>query len=689
MPSEAFARYALGEALRERLGGRRVLAALFTTYTFDPGFFELHVLPLLFSRGFSKEQTVRMVQLDEELHSTPVTVYFDRGALDARGGGSLGFQSFGIRRATTTGATKGCFHPKLCLALVDAGESEEALVIGVFSANLTEAGHWTNVECAWIDEIAAGALCSYQEDLVGILVAIRDEARIFETRHDALERILKFLRRVDQARQRTQDGWFQARLFYGQGDQSFANFLRDELRLPGDTYHLEIISPFFDDSTALRDLHAALAPKSTRVYLPLRDDNAATVERTYFDTLRELPSATWARFVDPSYLRRGAKNTDELRRGVHAKVYRLWSKAEGASREFVVLGSVNLTAAAHSPRRAGNLEVAVVLESREPLLRPFLVPIDQDPVDFGASSEVDEEKPGADAPCPLLLRFYWASKRLEAFWDSSTRSPQIVLQIGGVRLSVEVEPLEQGSWVALPLPLATALAEHLPRTSLVQVHLPDSEPRWIVVQEEDLAQKPSLLLHLTVEEILRYWSALSDAQRQALLERADLRRVRALEALPQLPGQDGMFDRFAGVFHAFERLREHIEKAVAENRPRDAEYRLFGAKHDSLPSLLDRVVNDDDCELVLAQTLGETTDPTTRLAVRYATFLSVKRLLRQLEDSIGAFLAEHPADVKRLRAMLDADTLRHRVAQGCGTEGETFVAWFDGWFLGKRDRSEE
>ena len=689
MASDAFERYALGEALREKLGGRKVLAALFTTYSFDPGFFELHVLPLLFARGFSKEDTVRMVQLDEELHSTPVAVYYDRGAVNAgRGGGSLGLQSFGIRRATATGATKGCFHPKLCLALVDASEGEEALLVGVFSANLTEAGHWTNVECAWIDEVAAGALCSYQEDLTGILGAIREEARIFQTQHASLERILKFLRRVDQAKQRTQDGWFQPRLFYGQGNQGFADFLHNELRLPDDTYHLEIISPFFDDGTALRELHAALAPKSTRLYLPLRDDNAATVERAYFDTVRALPNAAWARFVDPSYLRRGTKSADELRRTVHAKVYRLWSKAEGEAREFVVLGLVNLTSAAHSPRRAGNLEVAVVLESREPLLRPFLLPIEQDPVEFGASSEVDDEKPNTDAARPLLLRFHWASKRLEAFWDASALSPRIALEAGGVRLPPEIDPLAQGAWVDLPASLATALAEHLPRTSLVRVHVPDAEPSWIVVQEEDLAQKPSLLLHLTVEEILRYWAALSDAQRQALLERADLRRVRALEALPPLPGQDGMFDRFAGVFHAFERLREHVEKAVDENRPGDAEYRLFGAKHDSLPSLLERVVNDGDGECT-SEAPDHVSDPTTKLAVRYATLLSAQRLLRQLEGSIGGFLTEHPEDVNRLRAMLKADTLRTRVAEGCGADGEAFVVWFDDWFLGKRDRSEE
>lgn len=688
MTTEAFERHALGEALRERLGGRKPLAALFTTYSFDPGFFELHVLPLLFARGFSKEETVRAVQLDEELRSVPVAVYFDRGSVNgARGGGSLGFQTFGIRRADASGATKGCFHPKLCLVLVQDSEGEESLVVGVLSANLTEAGHWTNVECAWFDEVTDHELCRYQGDLAGILRAIREEARLFQTRHEALERILKFVNRVEAGSQRTQNGWFQTRLYYGQ--QKLGDFLRDELGLPPDTYHLEVISPFFDDGTALQDLRDALQPKSTRVYLPLGDDNAATCSKAYFERTRHLPNTVWAKFVDPSYLKRSKKASDDLPRSVHAKVYRLWAKAEGESRELLVLGSVNLTSAAHSPRRAGNFEISVLLESRDPILRPFLTPIDHPPTEFAATSELDDEEPTAgDEPCPLLLRFHWTSKRLDALWDAPSKSPPIALKVSGLELTPEIPPLDPGAWVTLPSSFAESLVVHLPRTSLVHARVAGTDWRWIVVQEEDLTYKPSLLLHLTVEEILRYWSALSDAQRQALLERADIRRAAGLGRLPRLPEQEGMFDRFAGVFHAFERLREHVEKAVAEKRFADAGFRLFGAKHDSLPSLLERVAGDED-DAPDDSSDSHPGDPSTRLAVRYATLLSAQRLLRQLEKSAGDFLADHRTDLQRLRAMLDAAPLRHRVATECGVDGEAFLTWFDRWFVGKGDREPE
>ncbi len=472
MPGEAFERRALGEAITERLAGRRVLAAVFTTYSFDPGFFELHVLPLLFARGFSKEDTVRIVQLDEELRSTPVAVYFDRGAVNpGRGGGSLG-NHIGIRRASTSGATKGCFHPKLILALVDDGDGAEALVAGALSANLTESGHWTNVECAWIDEVSGDARCSYRDDLLGVLAAVRKEVKVPETKHDALDRIIEFLRTVEPAKQRTQSGRYLPRLFYGQA--AFATFLQSELRLTAETYHLEVISPFFDDGRAMRELHAALAPKTTRVFLPLGDDGAAACAKPTFDAIGGLENVAWARFVDPSYLRRSAKGPDDLRRTVHAKVYRLWSKADGQHREFVILGSVNLTGAAHSPRNSGNFEVAVVHESAQPLLRPLLAPIEREPSEFGATSSAREEEPDDREACPLVLRFYWGQRRLTAFWDAPTRSPRLSLQVGGARLPEAIEPLEPGAWVDLPATLAAQVAEHLPRTSLVSVVAPDA-----------------------------------------------------------------------------------------------------------------------------------------------------------------------------------------------------------------------
>ncbi len=44
----------LSQQLSEVIGDRRVRAGVFTTFTFDPGFFELNVRPILFDQPFSQ-----------------------------------------------------------------------------------------------------------------------------------------------------------------------------------------------------------------------------------------------------------------------------------------------------------------------------------------------------------------------------------------------------------------------------------------------------------------------------------------------------------------------------------------------------------------------------------------------------------------------------------------------------------
>ena len=57
-------------------------SAVFTTFNFDPGFFELQVLPLLFSQSFSQVDKVRLLQLEDALRDVDhLAVYYDRGAL--------------------------------------------------------------------------------------------------------------------------------------------------------------------------------------------------------------------------------------------------------------------------------------------------------------------------------------------------------------------------------------------------------------------------------------------------------------------------------------------------------------------------------------------------------------------------------------------------------------------------------
>ena len=63
--SEKYPTSVLSEALSEAIKGRRVKAAVFTTFSFDPGFFDLHVLPSLFDYPFHHADKVKKLQLED------------------------------------------------------------------------------------------------------------------------------------------------------------------------------------------------------------------------------------------------------------------------------------------------------------------------------------------------------------------------------------------------------------------------------------------------------------------------------------------------------------------------------------------------------------------------------------------------------------------------------------------------
>ncbi len=77
-------RVALTEAFHEAMSRQRLVAAVFLTYRFDPGFFEQEVLLALFDRPFStSDENVKLAQLEAVLQGWPgsVAVYYDANGL--------------------------------------------------------------------------------------------------------------------------------------------------------------------------------------------------------------------------------------------------------------------------------------------------------------------------------------------------------------------------------------------------------------------------------------------------------------------------------------------------------------------------------------------------------------------------------------------------------------------------------
>lgn len=682
---------ALADALRDKIKGRRVEVALFTTFTFDPGFFEKEILPILFDQAFSDIPKIRLLLLEEALRDVKqVAVYYDRRHLIAKDPPVLNVQRFPVTRGT------GYFHPKLALILVEDAKNNPAsrsLIVGVFSANLTQSGWWENLECGEILEAVEGKPCSFKDDLLGICKLLR-RSDTAGREHAALDEIQEFINQLDRTTQRSSKSVLHPRLFYGQ--TTFGEFLQSHLTLPRGVYNLEIISPYLDSGhelPALTQLIEHVQPKETRIFLPLKDPGVARCTQECFQEIQERKQVRWGR-LPAELLRRAASASDQdAKRFVHAKVYRLWSRSKG--REYIVVGSVNMTSPAHSASNSGNMEVAAVihLDTREtPSF--WLENIGDTPAAFAGldegSDESSDEAKETRTP-PIAIRYDWRTKKAEYFWDSTLPPEWVELSFGGV-VRVTLRRIVARAWQSMPTNESQAIQGHLKSTAFLCATSNNGESGLIIVEEFGMEYKPELTPIFTISEILRYWALLSPEQRAAAIDKGVVDKggepPHLVKALPQA---DSFFDRFAGIFHAFAKLEKHITQAITSGNSKEAVRYLFGRRADSLPTLIDQLNKYPQPEGTDATEYG--------LAARYVALLTAKQLLKRLQNwgatldgnkEWGAFIAEYRKEFGKLKSELGSIArIRKLFRFDTAEERKEFFKWFDCWFLEDMSPTEE
>jgi len=662
----------LSQALSDAIRGRSVRAAVFTTFSFDPGFFEINVLPLLFDQSFHQADKVRRLQLEGALRGVEaIAVYYDRRALsqDAEPA-QLEYGRLDVSR------NHGCFHPKLVLLLVEeedeANDVQTSLLVSIQSANLTRAGWWENAECGHIEEIPSSEISDhripFRRDLMALLRQVRSSASP-DDEHRALDLIQDFLRNRTSTHtfsNASYGGRYYTRIFCGQDQQDFAQWLQG-LGLAGQDWNLEIVSPFFDktDATPLRKLVEALNPREIRVFLPREIDGTAAVSADGYQAVKEC--AYWGD-PPPSLLARGRDaGSDRLPpRRAHAKLYRLWHR-DGS--DILITGSVNLTSPAHGHWAAGNLEAAFLVDvSSEKLARRwFLSRIDVEPTTF-AETNPTESDAGEPVPIALSLRFDWARRELDYRVQSDSTSPFQIHETSGIPIASVVD-VKLGAWVSLGPDVGEAVAEILRSSSFLRVE--HSAGSWrVLVREENMSHRPSLLTQLTAEEILQYWSLLTADQRASFLE-GHLGIDAQLEGLSvtrrdALRSHGTMFDRFAGIYHAFGCLRRYVDESVEDGREKEAKSRILGAKYDSLPCLLEKTLESED------------RDPINR----YVTFLCAQQTMAAARRDHPQLFEGGPAHTRVLDEMMSRlPQLRREVAETGLQNVEQFLAWFEPAFL--------
>lgn len=661
-------RQVLSEAFQAAMDGWRLRTAVFLTFRFAPAFFEQDILPVFFDISLSQIPQARVLHLADALRVTgPVAVYYDAGALEAGSGPPrTNFDRIGIHHRG------GYFHPKNVFLLVERIEDhhrgmgkagDRRLVVAALSANLTRAGWWENVEVAHIESFDEGAQCPFVGDLRDLLGAVR-RGSPQGCDHAALDAIVGFLRRLNPGEQRLSEGLLLTRMYAGKSD--LPTFL-DEIA--GNRLRrrcLEVISPYFDETESVKPLQNLLdrfKPRETRLYLPRGVEGDALCSEQYWDAVSKL-GAVWGTL--PKDVVFWTKSRD---RNVHAKVYRFFDPSD--RRQTFFIGSVNLTNAGFSER--GNVESGFLIEVEGSSKSDWWLDTDKKrPSVFQIRQEADglENGPGTK----LTLRYNWTTGAAHGIWDDQKQSPSLTIAGSGVLLG-QLGPLKPRALSQLDDTAAERLKQHLISSSFVTVQIAGEADATILVEEEGALDKPSLLARLPPEEILRYWSLLTDDQKAEFFEEhagelndEEFAKWTGLVKAPRL--DHSFFAAFAHVYLSFGNLERSIRKALAAGRHKEALDRLFGKRFDTLKRLVERLPEK------------ETPDPVGD----YVTLLCALQLLTVIkrdEPEFATMARDRFTLIDEIEAALDR--LRPAIRlEGSGLlhgEHEAFFAWLDRWFL--------
>lgn len=586
----------------------KVVAAVFTTYRFEPEFFEQEVIPLMLDKSlaYSSDQRVKSLQVREALSQTglPIEVFYDINLFRQQGtiSPSMEYLHHGMR------GDHSAFHAKLVFLLLENKDSgEQSLCVGAGSANLTIAGWWENIECQHWERVENGsARQKFKNQLADDVNWLLKRRQGFaDSEGHALPLIAQFLAKCKCANGAADVSYYGLSSLYlaKKSRPAFMQFLHEAIKNQKTNYRywtLEIISPYFaqgPDFDGHTHFFNDMGVREIRIFLPVNDQGEALCASEYYERLSQMEGIEWASWSKEMTKALGLKTP--VNRTTHAKIYHLYN----GKQSWVFVGSVNFTYKAVSE----NQEAGYFTQLSSPA--QFLTPLRADPDKWCPEDQLSgaDEAKSDDTQWPdLTLAYDWKEQRLtialskhheEHAVACDILSPEGVVAVAGIKASET--PVE----VACN---SSAIEALLKNTGFLQVSgcwLPSgvSFPACeVLAQQINWTHKPLDLPHLTPQEILQIYAGLSQERRNQVIELLKLRQLHEMGLSGESNGQQEhedsgrqFFAEYAELFHAFRNLRKRMKDAYEQNRMQQVDYYLSGRGLDSLPTLLDSLNGED------------------------------------------------------------------------------------------------
>lgn len=563
--------------------GFHVTDALFTTYAFEPDFFESSILPLLLPEGernLSLHSTVRRLQVEAILRTSPISidVYFD-ARVAMPGCALLPYRMHPMHIAPAE------FHGKVVLLRMEDDRDNVRFILGAGSANLTKAGWWENVE-AWYFASAFDP----QRAPAGIRPALHSLFDFLQTnshvnRVTAAARMRSELEQSTNVRMKPGEpvfGVFVPLEWRAERAKPFPEWLERLVSTAPNNAPVEVISPYFCDAPPaqlVEMLYAATGSTVAHVWLPedpwQAGGTAALIEEARYDALASVDTLQWCRMTEANLV--AQRNREKPPRFLHAKVIR-------QPGNFCFMGSVNFSYKAF----LHNFEAGFLFPDTG---QPWLTPQPTRPNRFLKPAEPDRLE-GSDAGIPnIVATFDWQFKRLHlSLMDVRDRKKRkledLPFQI------VDAQGKASGKWLALPVEIEAddSLCFNLKTNPWIRLRFRDGRKALVWVQQTELEYRPPLEnLNPDVWRILEMWRGLAEGRigsQPGDFEPLEI-ILRARDADDEVPPADAsaedVFQAMSAVHSSFHLLRKRLRHDDGRR-----EYYLSAPRPDTLMTLIDR-----------------------------------------------------------------------------------------------------
>lgn len=326
------------DRIKDEIGDKKVVAAVFYTFNFQPTFFENYVMPILVrndATAFGDEKirnTILWRYLYKENKIPPITVYCDYYAKDNSEAPTLGYHIECIRIPAKKGKITN-FHPKNSFILLENGKSFELLFI-TGSGNLTSTGWCDNVEC-FTTEILKRKLTYPRtvktenlQDFINACSSVAD-TKVLSPAENKVYDFLKYRDGISN--------------FFNSMEMSFGDFLDNRVRVKwNEIVEVEVVSPYFSKDLECISYFEKRNIKVIKCLLPTFKNDEVMLDEDLFNAI----SKTSVKWCNWKIAKEDEKKSNLHRepRNQHAKIYRLYTSTYC----ITIVGSVNFTTPAWS-----------------------------------------------------------------------------------------------------------------------------------------------------------------------------------------------------------------------------------------------------------------------------------------------------------------------------------------------------